>query len=162
MVDTEEQPRVISIEEIGTLLLSTALAYFCVLLLAYLYDTWSRGNGRKPVSYTPGLAIERQPIKVRTLLFLGSNKSLAGTVLLVSEIALGLGELRSSRRSCCRQFILACCAAAVTVFIYRTYVPERSPTATAIDAFANSFFALRFLLFLYLSAVRFPRLRYGE
>ncbi len=89
----EEQPKVISIDEIGTLLYSTIVAYGSVLIAAYLYDTWSRGNGKKPVSFTPGLAIHKQPFKVRLLLFLGSNKSLAGTLLLVSEIALGLGRM---------------------------------------------------------------------
>lgn len=91
MATAEEQPKVISIEEIGTLLYSTIVAYSCVLVAAYIYDTYTRGNGKKPVSFTPGLAIHKQPFKVRLLLFLGSNKSLAGTILLVSEIVLGVG-----------------------------------------------------------------------
>ena len=102
----QDQPRVISNSEIATLLYTTVVVYIVVLSISYLYDTYARAVGIKPATFSPGVPNSEQPIKVRILLFLGSNQSSAGAFLLLAEIILGLG-------ACERALTLRCCCAAL-------------------------------------------------
>lgn len=94
-----EQPQVIDWDDIATLVWVTLLVMLVVTAAAYCWDMGTRACGIRPLSFVPGVPKHSQPLKVRALLFLGSNKSIAGTAILLAEIFLGSG-------ACARWFSL--------------------------------------------------------